>query len=151
MPRSRGTPEHGRPSGERFPPHERFAQRLADARTFEQVEQIAREAHDALLAATKRPFGHRSYETVEERDERILADGEGWAAEDVADAMRCRAGAVRSARLARGRDPETGYSLPDGDPFLVALELRAQGRSTRVIESLTGIPRSTLRYRLGEP
>jgi hypothetical protein len=151
MPRTRGTPEHRCPPGELDPPEDRLRRRLLSAETIEDVQAIEREAHEILVAATKRPLGHRSYETADERDERIVAEGEGWAPDDVAGAMGCRPFDVRHARLVRKRDPETGRELPEGDPFLVAAELRAHGRSTRVIERLTGIPRSTLRYRLGEP
>lgn len=150
MPPTRGTPEHRRPPGELSPPHDRLGIRLAHALTLAEVEAIEHDAREVYIAATKRKLGHASYETADERDERIVEDGEGWSVEDVANAIHCRPVDVRHARLERGRDPETGYSVPEADPMIVAVELRAMGRSTRTIERLTGIPRSTLRYRLGE-
>lgn len=151
MPRTRGTPDHGRPPGEAHPEAERLARLLADAISRQRALAIVDEIRAELAHATRRAMVVDRTETADEMAERIIADGAGWTVADVSLACRCLPSFVRGARLRYGRDPETGYTLPDGDPMEVALVLVAQGRSLYTVASLTGIPRSTLRYRLGLP
>lgn len=148
MPRTRGTPDHRRPTGELHPPHERLAVELHSARTVQEVIAVGQRAQSELTAATRRTMVRSTTESATELAARIVSDGAGWDVEDVCMAMRCNPSFVTRARLAAGRDPDSGYLPRDGDPFEVALELRAAGRSYRAIERLTGIPRSTLYDRL---
>jgi len=147
MPRTRGTPEHRPPPGDSNPPEEALGQELLRAETVGQVEAIGVRAHATLIAATRRRLVASTVETADELAARIVEDGEGWDADEVATAMRCTPTFVRRARLGHGRDPEDGRQ-PSGDPMAVACELRRRGRSLRAIAALTGVPRSTLHDRL---
>jgi hypothetical protein len=78
-----------------------------------------------------------------------VSDGWGVSADDCARAMRCTPTMVRRARLAEMRHPDNGYVLPDGhDPITWAVELDSIGLTLRQIEAVTGVPRTTLHYRL---
>lgn len=149
MPRSRGTPEHRRPPGEVLPVAEVLALRLDRIETVELAREVLDEARAELAHALRRGMAYDATETADDLAERIVEDGCGWPVDDVVLAMRCLPSFVRRARLTAGRDPETGLTPPDSDPMEVARVLADAGRSTRTIERLTGVPRSTLRYRLG--
>jgi hypothetical protein len=147
MPRTRGTPDHRRPSGEGAPAWERFAREFERCETPADLIALGNRVTEELVSSTRRRLAPSTIESAEDLAERIVRDGAGWEVGDVVQAMRCTATMVRRARLAAGRDPETGYTPPDADPMSVALELRAGGRSLRTIAALTGIPRETLRRR----
>jgi hypothetical protein len=149
MPRTHGTPEHRRPPGEAIPVAEHLAHRLSQVISVREAAALLDEARAELSHALRRGMAYDATETSDELAERIIEDGCGWPVADVARAMRCLPSFVRRAREAVGRDPETGLTLPDADPMDAARVLAEAGRSTRTIERLTGIPRSTLRYRLG--
>lgn len=151
MPRTRGTPEHRRPPGEAHPEAEFLAHRLSQTLSRLEALAIVDEIRAELAHATRRALPPDTTETAEEMAERVVGDGAGWEVADVALAFRCLPSFVRTARLTYGRDPETGLTPPDGDPMEVARSLVAQGRSLYAVASLTGVPRSTLRYRLGLP
>lgn len=148
MPRTRGTPEHRKPTGDAHPPAEVLRDRLEQADSVIAARRVLDEARAELQRTLRRPFATQQTETADELAERIVLDGAGWLADDVAVAMRCLPRFVRASRLAFGRDPETGLSAPQGDPWEVARSLYAAGRSLRVIERLTGLARSTLHERL---
>jgi hypothetical protein len=150
MPRTRGTPEHSRPPGEAHPEAEHLAHRLARSTSSVEASAIVDEIRAELSHATRRALPMDATETAQDMAERIIEDGVGWTADEVALACRCLPSFVRASRLAFDRDPETGKTPPDGDPVEVARVLRDQGRSWRTIERLTGVAHSTLRYRLGE-
>jgi hypothetical protein len=145
---SNGSHESSRPSGDATPDAEYFRCRLDGAQTLSDALAAYLEARACLAGILRRTMATVTGETAAELAERIVEDGEGWEAEDVALALRCTPTFVRKSRLSLGRDPETGYSAPDGDPMAVALELHGRGRSIRTIARLTGIPRSTLHGRL---
>lgn len=145
---SNGAHESHRPPGDSTPDAEYFRNRLDRAETLSDALEAYLSARACLAGILRRTMAVVAGETAAELAERIVEDGEGWTAEDVALALRCTPTFVRKARLSLGRDPETGYSAPDGDPMAVALELHQRGRSIRTIARLTGIPRSTLHDRL---
>jgi hypothetical protein len=145
---SNGAHESSRPSGDATPDAEYFRCRLDSAETLSDALEAYLAARACLAGILRRTMASVTGETADELAERIVEDGEGWTAEDVALALRCTPTFVRRSRLSLGRDPETGYSAPDGDPMAVALELRERGRSLRTIARLTGIPRSTLHSRM---
>lgn len=149
MPRTHGTPEHRKPPGEAHPPAEVFRDRLQRACTRAEARRVLDEASAELERTLRRPLAVESIETAEDLAERIVLDGAGWTADDVALATHCLPRFVRAARLAFGRDPESGLTPPDGEPMEVARRLRDEGRSYRTIARLTGIPRSTLFDRFG--
>lgn len=148
MPRTRGTPEHGKPTGDAHPPAEVLRDRLEQADSVIAARRVLDEARAELERTLRRPFAVHETETAEGLAERIVLDGAGWTSAEVALAMHCLPRFVRSARLSYGRDPETGLTPPDGDPWEVARSLHAAGRSLRAIERLTGLARSTLHDRL---
>jgi hypothetical protein len=149
MPRTHGTPEHRRPPGEANPEAEVLAHRLSVSTSLVEATGIVDEIRSELAHATRRALPPDTTETAEDMAERIVSDGVGWTVDDVSRAMHCTRPFVRTARLSFGRDPETGFTPPDGDPMNVARELHAAGRSLYTVAALTGVPRSTLRYRLG--
>jgi hypothetical protein len=140
--------ESHRPPGDSTPDAEYFRTRLDNAESLSDALEAYLQARACLAGILRRTMATVTGETAAELGERIVEDGEGWEAEDVALALRCTPTFVRKSRLSLGRDPETGYSAPDGDPMAVALELRERGRSLRTIARLTGIPRSTLHSRM---
>lgn len=148
MPRTHGTPEHRKPTGNGRPVAEQLARRLASIDTVECALAIVEEARAELARCLRRAMALDTTETAEELADRIVEDGIGWPVDDVTLAMRCPPGFVRRSRLDRGRDPETGKTTPNGEPMEVARTLYEGGRSLRTIERLTGIPRSTLHDRL---
>jgi hypothetical protein len=143
-----GAHESSRPPGESYPDAEHFAFRLECASTVAEARAAYIEARAALMRALRRPMAPGTTETLEEYMERAVNDGEGWTAEDAADALRCTPTFLRRLRLAAGRDPETGLLPPTSDPWALARQLHDGGRSVRTISALTGIPRSTLHDRL---
>ena len=148
MPRTHGTPEHRRPPGDAHPPAERYRDRLQAATSPVEARRVLDEARAELERTLRRPLAVERVETAEEFAERIVLDGAGWTADEVALAVHCLPRFVRAARLGYGRDPEDGLTPPDGDPMAVARRLYGEGRSLRTIERLTGLPRSTLHDRL---
>lgn len=148
MPRTRGTPDHRRPTGEDEPAFERFAKAYDRADTAEALLNLGKRVTEELTSSTRRTMVPSTAESATELAERIVEDGSGWDVADVASAMRCTPTFVQRARLAAGRDPVTGRTPPDADPMTVAAELRAMGRSWRTVSRLTGIPTMTLHDRL---
>jgi hypothetical protein len=143
-----GSHDSSRPSGDAIPDAEYFRDRLERAETVSDAREALREARACLTGILRRTMAHVPGETAGELAARMIEDGEGWEPRAVADAMHCTPTFVRRSRVSLGRDPETGYSAPDGDPMAVAMELHAAGRSLRTIARLTGVPRSTLHARL---
>jgi hypothetical protein len=147
-PRHRGTPEHRRPPGEAYPEAERLSDALSRAVSASAALAVVDEIRVELARATRRAVPPDATETAEDLAERIVEDCAGWSAADVALACRCLPSFVRASRLSLGRDPETGYTVPDGDPMEVAATLYGMGRSFRTISRLTGVPLATLHRRL---
>lgn len=113
---------------------------------------VLEEAQAEFDAYVRRPLAPDTTETWEELASRIVSDGWGIIAMDCAVAMRCTVSMVRRARLAQLRHPDTGYALPDElarDPLSWAMQLDGVGLTLREVESITGVPKSTLHDRLG--
>jgi hypothetical protein len=130
------------PTGEGHPPAEFWIRRWLSAPLNERPA-IAREA-DAELTAWRRrapELNEIKTETLAELKRRILKEGDGWSAKDVALACRCTPTLVRRTREEAERNPEDGRV--EGS-LAHARELHAQGLSLRQIATLTGIPKSTL-------
>ncbi len=69
---------------------------------------------EATLAAIRRrtaPPSARAWENAEQLDARIVAQGAGWPARDVAIWAKCSLRTVHRARAAAGRDTEWGHPL----------------------------------------
>jgi hypothetical protein len=135
----------GAPNGEAHPLHERWREIFMDAPA-DAIGELVQRAEAELDAALRRRFVVETTETFEELCARIVADGWGIDADECARAMRCNVSLVRRARLDAGRHPETGGALPEprADRVAWARELDAAGLSLRQIESITGLPKSTV-------
>jgi hypothetical protein len=135
------------PPGELSPPHLEFKYAWDDAGTLEELAAVVASAREYLETHRRRPEVEVEGETAAERDARMIDEGEGWSAKEVALMFRCAAADVRRARIVASRDPETGRTVetpPGTSPIEAAKMLRERGMSLRAIELATRIPRSTL-------
>lgn len=151
--RSRGgEPSTVFPSGESEPLAESYAAAFAQAQTVDQARALLDEARAELSTWLRRPLAPDTTETLDELMARIVQDGWALTPDDCARAMRCLPSLVRRARIAAGRHPETGQHLPTVllDRMAWARVLDSAGLSLRQIEVLTGVPKSTLHYRLSK-
>jgi hypothetical protein len=129
------------PAGESDPPLDHWLELWAAAPSPHMRKLIVQAARSELAAWKRRPEPPPEGESGEEMIERLIREGEGWRAEDVALAFRCTPRLVRRWRVERERNPETGR--PDGT-LQQAQDLIAQGLSLRQAAMLTGIPKSTI-------
>lgn len=135
-------------------PHLYYRDRWTRAQGDAEREQILEAAEKELDAARKSQADPSVAETREERDRRIVDEGDGWPARDVATHFRCGIRDVWAARRAAGRDEETGKS-PNGAPTPVdarperVRELADKGMSARRIAFALGLSYSTVLRDLG--
>jgi hypothetical protein len=129
------------PMGDGHPPIEYWWGRYCRAGSDAERDRVEELANEALCAWRRRPDPPPEGETVEQWVDRIIKEGEGWSAADVALAERCTPRMVRRWRMERERNPETGRV--EGS-LQHARELRAQGLTLRQVAMMTGIPKSTL-------
>jgi lambda repressor-like predicted transcriptional regulator len=143
----------GPPLGEAKPMHDVWAERFQSAQSHDELSVLVEAAQAELDAWIRRPFAPDTTDTLEDLCARIVGDGWGVSADECARAMRCTPTLVRRARLAAGRHPDSGYTLPerDRDTLLWARALDRVGLSLRQIEALTGVPKSTLHDHLSRP
>jgi hypothetical protein len=127
-------------------PAEHWRARFESAHPGE-LAMLERLARDELESIRRRRFPTTAVRNGDDLRERIVSEGEGSPARDVAIALRTSEGIVRRTRLTDGRDAERGRELelrrhaaPD--------ELVAAGMSVRAAAAATGVPRSTLAGRL---
>ena len=90
------------------PEHLSYRRRYLKAKTTTSREAVIRDAEETHLAMVKRQ--KPATVSISEMDV-ICRDGEGWEAEVIARERRVTPSFVRKARVADGRDPETGYKL----------------------------------------
>lgn len=129
------------PGGEGSPPLDHWLDLWLGASTSSERRLVVQAARSELQSWKRRSDPPPEGETGEEMIERLIRDGEGWRAEDVALAFRCTPRMVRRWRVERDRNPETGR--PDGT-LAQAQDLIAQGMTLRQAAMLTGIPKSTI-------
>lgn len=109
-------------------------------------ETVIEEAERALdLALRSKALAH-SPETLEQENARILEEGEGFKAEEVAYTFHCTVSRVRKVRTAADRDPEwgrpvviDGLTMPER-----IIQLHTQNCSQRQIATKLGVPQSTV-------
>jgi len=89
-------------------PHLYWRERWARATDDTEREQILAAAEHELRQTRHSSADRTLAETREQRDRRIVAEGEGWSARDVATHFRCGIRDVWAARRAAGRDEENG-------------------------------------------
>lgn len=141
------------PCGEAIPMHDRWHMAFEKAHDDDHLRDLVAAGQRELDGWLRRPFASDATESLEDLCARIVGDGWGISADECARAMRCTSTLVRRARLGAGRHPESGYHLPgpSKDRMLWALQLDAAGLTLRQIETVTGVPKSTLHDRLSRP
>lgn len=142
-PRARTAHGSGRPSGT-LHPAERYARAISEAHSEREARSVLDAARRELQGILRRPFMGASMETRDQLALRIVSEGTGLSAIEVAINCKCTTSFVRTARIVNEREPETGRSLAGVSVERWATELRAAGYSYRQVSALTGIPRSTL-------
>lgn len=142
-PRSGLSPTSARPSGT-LHVAERYAHLIADAGSERDARRWLDEARAELQSVLRRPFAGVGEADRRELELRIVSEGTGMTAVEVAVMCRCTVTLVRRARLGAERDPERGKSLAGVSVERWVRELRASGYSLRQCEALTGVPRSTI-------
>lgn len=136
-------------------PHRFYGRRFAETSDVDERERLLEHAEDALRAETHSQAEPTSIETKAARDERLVRDGEGVPARDVAIAFRTGVMDVRRARRDAGRDPEMGYAPREGEQLDVddrraeVRRLAALGMTSRAIAFRLDIARSTVLRDLG--
>lgn len=94
-------------------PHLTFAKLWDRAQDDQQRQAVLKDATD-VLAKIRRSSGDPSKEeTLQDRDQRIVTNGEGLPAREVAVWARCGVRDVQRARRADGRDTELGHRTRD--------------------------------------
>jgi hypothetical protein len=135
------------PAGEGFPPWDEWLILLPQCHTREALRSALHACRSELDAWRVRPEAPPEGETEDQMARRVIDEGEGWAAKDVAVAFRCSASQVRRWRLEHERNPETGRK--EGS-LAHARDLISEGLSLRQVAVLTSIPKSTLHDALGQ-
>lgn len=134
-----------RPEGNSNPPHIVYRLKM-EARPGD-IPALIREATQVWETLTGHTAEKRKPITVKTEAELIVEDGKGFTPYEVSLKFRCSETTVRKARLAAGRDTETGEAQRDiapPDRLTEAIRLRKQGASFRTVEERTGISKSTL-------
>jgi len=149
VPQSSGTTVHSssRPSGTPQSPAERYADLIMAAGSEREARRHLEAARLELQAVLRRPLAVTTAHSARELASRIVSEGVGMSAVDVAMVCRCTPSLVRASRIAADREPERGRSLAGVTRERWASELRAAGYSLRAVSAMTGIPRSTLHSR----
>jgi len=127
-----------RPPGGDHGPADYWRQRFATAAPG-QLPGLVRAALAELHDIRRRRFPATSA-PLDDLHDRIVDDGEGLPANEVALALRCTPTLVRRARLVDGRDPDHGRHVRADTPA----DMLDAGLSYRAVAAVTGIPRSTL-------
>jgi hypothetical protein len=123
---------------------ERLAALIANAKSEREARDWLEVARNELQTTLRRPLAGVTHESWRELEVRIVSEGAGFPAVEVAIMCKCTTTFVRSARIGADREPEHGRSLAGVTSERWARELRAAGYSLRQVSALTGIPRSTL-------
>ncbi len=141
------------------PLHVVWARRWATAAGDEAAEREVLAGARQDLDATRRrttPPAARSWETLEQRDARIVAQGEGVPLREVAIWARCSERDVRRARAAAGRDeelgrvPRYGRALEPTERRSEVARMYADGMPARQISFALGLSYSTVLRYLGK-
>lgn len=143
---ARGEKDHALPPGDPNPPHLIWRRRM-EASTPEKLPGLIGEARLELeqirgygRAAAPRPKG----ESRAEWEARLIREGEGFEARDVANRFRCGVQDVTRIRAREGRDPSTGKAVRLVEGSVEArrervVQMHRGGASTRQIARLVGV------------
>ncbi len=133
-------------------PHLSYATAWDDARDDVERAAVLKAAQDELAGILKSRANPQAVETKEDRDRRIVKEGEGWPAREVANSFRCGLRDVIRAREAAGRDVDYGELRRNGRALTAderAAEVRrmhARGMSEQAIADALGIARGSVRF-----
>lgn len=132
------------PRGDSFPPHEEFRIEWEIADSDEARARVIRNARAHLEQQTRRTTP-KVEPLPDDTDDRIIDEGAGWSAGDVARALRISIKRVVAVRLERKLDPSTGRKpLPDEDPVTQARRLADLGVGVTAIARYQGRPKQTV-------
>lgn len=140
-------------TGDDDPPHIRYRRGWERAADDDERRRVLEQAVDELDAIRKSRAGEGS-ETEVERTRRMLREGEGFTAREVAVRFGVTEAAVRRTRARHGRSPETGEvepmrPMPDATPDerreRALLLYREHRMSYRSIAVLLGVSHETVR------
>lgn len=106
-------------------------------------EQVIADATDALVEARVRTAPVPQGETREQWEERLIKDGDGWPAREVAVRFLTATREVTKLRMRYERDPHMGRPL---ERQATIPELIAKGLSARQIAFITGKKPSSIQY-----
>lgn len=142
--KSAGKPTGGAcPPGEAQPLHTIWQQKYVLAPTLEARERVIADATDALIRYRCGPRVDVEGETREQWEERLIKDGAGWDASDVAPKFNTGTREVMKIRLRYRRDPSTGQPIEG----VTAAQLASEGLSARQIMAvLPGTKAGTAQY-----
>jgi hypothetical protein len=158
---TRGEGENPWPAGCKGAEFLWFRGRWNAAYTDDARRKVLAEARDALRCLTGRDERTKILqalaveESKDDRDARIVKQGEGWSTKDAAIHFRVAEADVRRARLGADppREPALGLLVVARTEKLDELErvraLKERGMTERQIVSVTRIPKSTVRRLLG--
>jgi hypothetical protein len=138
-------------------PHLLYAAAWDAAGDDEERRQVLEEAKDTLDRIRRSHADPTVAETKEERDRRIIKEGKGWPASEVAIHIRCGVTDVHKARAAAGLDVEFGEQKVNGRALTreqrnaEILHMTQKGMNPFQIAEALGIPRSSVRYVLARP
>ncbi len=134
-------------------PHLIYIEQWASAGDDEEERRhVLERAKDELDRIRRSHADPTKAESKQARDRRIIKEGEGFVARDVANAMRCGVTDVYKARQANGRDiefgelPQNGRALSLEERNTEILKLYRRKLSTREIALRLNIARSSVRY-----
>jgi hypothetical protein len=132
----RGGERNPVPQGEAHPPAEYWLARFRGA-SFDEISSVLHAARAELERIKRRDTTVVvQEETREEWETRLLRDGEGFEARDVAVKFSCAVQDVTRIRTRAGRDPNLGK--------VDVRELAAQGLTVREIAERTGMSKSAV-------
>jgi hypothetical protein len=138
-------------------PHFTYAAAWDHARDDVERAAVLKAAQDELKHILKSQADPLAVEAKDDRDGRIVKDGEGWPAREVANSFRCGIRDVWSAREAAGRDVEYGQLRRNGreltrdELHAEARRMHARSMSHQAIADALNIPRGSVHYILARP
>lgn len=98
-------------TGDSSPPHIRWAHAYNECVSDGERDRVIREANRELGELTCRPVRLVKGESVADRDRRLLKEGAGWSAREVADRFRVNLRDVWRIRREGGRDKDYGGAI----------------------------------------
>ena len=135
-------PDTKAPTGDSRPAHDVFRDRWNKAVSTRAKEAVIAAAQDELqawTAAGRRP--KQTEESTEDRDKRMIMEGEGWSPKEVALKFNCTPKYVEKTRRSAGVPTDTGKRpviQKDADMEVEIRSLIDRGLSERQIRMFTG-------------